>query len=287
MNYNSQYSGNYYQLVDGAVYVKNAYGLYAWAGAESGKMVQVQLSGYYVVDNGKTLYQTTSGGFVNLAEGWKFVMHAPIRYYSAKDTQYYVDKIIRANQQILKNNLFCATFAHKLTEEEQFSLYQLQIRLEGRNNQLIEDGFCKDLKVSTPPGYTLLSTNLDLFMSAYGGVGKLPKGTIGAVISTTTIVVAAVIIASLATAAYFAYKYLASEAEKDVEFSEELTKTLMEKLTPEEYEQLKKETQGIVTKQKLLAQFSGAGSLLKWGLLAAAGLVVYKTIKNKKKNGNS
>lgn len=287
MNYNSQYSGNYYQMVDGAVYVKNAYGRYAYAGAESGKMVQVQLTGYYVIDNGNTLYQTTSGGFVNLTDGWKFVMHAPLRYYSAKDTQYYINKIIKANKQILQNNLFCATFADKLNAEEQFMLYQLQRRLEGRNNQLIGDGFCTDLKVSTPPGYALLSENLTLFISAYeSGISGLPKGTIGAAITTTTIVVAAVIIASLATAAYFAYKYVASEAEKDVEFSEELTKKLMAKLTPEEYEQLKEETKGIVTKSKIAAQFGGAASLLKWLVVGAAGLIIYKTFKDRR-NGNS
>ena len=66
-----------------------------------------------------------------------------------------------------------------------------------------------------------------------------------------------------------------------MKFSEELTKTLMAKLTPEEYEQLKRETQGIVTKSKLLGKFGGAMSALKLGLIAAAGVLVYNGIKKK------
>jgi hypothetical protein len=77
---------------------------------------------------------------------------------------------------------------------------------------------------------------------------------------------------------------MASEAEKDVKYSEELTKVLMERLTPEEYEQLMEETQGIVTKSRLLSKFGGSFAVLKWGLLAAAGYVVYDYFKKKKGN---
>lgn len=294
MNYDNTYSGKYYQLADGAIYHKNVYGKYAAAYAVTGKIVQVQLTGYYLFNNGNKLYQTTTGGFVDLAEGWKYVMYAPLRYYTAKDVQYYVDKIVKANKQILQNNLFCATFASKLSDDEQFTLYQLQLNLQTRNNQLLEDGFCTDIRVSSPPGYNLLSNNLSSFMSAYANgasINGLPNGTIGAVITvtTTTIVIAAIAVASLATAAYFAYKYLASEAEQDIKYSEELTKILMERLTPEEYEMLKRETSGIVTKQKIAAQFGGATKVLKWGLVAAAGVIVYQAVKqnvggnNKKK----
>lgn len=272
MKYNSKYTGQYYQLQGGEVYVLRADGRFAYAGAESSAVVMVQLTGYYYADEG--MYQTTTGGWVRLSDGWQNTGYSPIRLYTQKDAQYYVNKIIKANATILENNLFCARFAGKLTEEQQFMLYGLQTRLEGRNKQLLDDGLCKDQKVSTPPGYGLLSNELSTFMQAYSSGAQ-----IGAVVSVGTIVVAAIVIASLATAAYFAYKYLASEAEKDVKYSEELTKTLMQKLSKEEYDQLMRETQGIVTKSKLTAKFGGAMSVLKWVLVGSAGLAMYNYLK--------
>ena len=60
----------------------------------------------------------------------------------------------------------------------------------------------------------------------------------------------------------------------------------MDKLTPEEYEQLKKETQGIVTKSRLVSRLSGWGDMAKFSLLALGGLLVYKLIKDKRKGNN-
>ena len=277
MNFNQSYSGQYYQLQAGQVYVLRGDGRFAYAGADTSGIVGVQLTGYYKQGaDSKNMYQTTGGGWIRMADGWKNTGYAPIRLYSAKDAQYYVDKVIKANARILQNNLFCARFASKLTEEEQYQLYSLQSRLEGRNNKLQNDGLCSDLKVSTPPGYSLLDNSLSYFMNAYAN--GVP---IGALFSVSTIIISAVVIASLATAAYFAYKYLASEAEKDVKYSEELTKTLMDKLTPEEYQQLLEETQGIVTKAKLNSQFQGGLGVIKWGLLAVAGVAIYKAFKNR------
>lgn len=75
---------------------------------------------------------------------------------------------------------------------------------------------------------------------------------------------------------------MAEQAEQDVKFSDELTRTLVEKLTPEEFEQLKKETNGIVTKQKILSSVGGGFAALKWMLIAGAGIGVYYLIKKKK-----
>ena len=276
MKYNSQYIGQYYQLSGGEVYVLRGDGKFAYAGADGSSVVVVQLTGYYLVGaDGKDMFQTTSGGWIRLADGWKNTGYAPIRIYTQKDAQYYVDKVIKANARILENNLLCARFSSKLNSDQQFTLYQLQKRLESRNKQLLDDGLCANQRVSAPPGYSLLDNSLNSFMVAYANGGQVAG--LGAV--SITIVVAAIAIASLATAAYFAYKYLASEAEKDVKYSDELTQVLMAKLTPEEYDQLMQETQGIVTKSKLLSKFSGALSVLKYGLLVAAGFVVYKVIK--------
>lgn len=269
MEFNSKYTGQYYQMQGGEVYVLRGDGRFAYAGTESSGMVGVQLTGYCKQGTNSMMYQCTNGGWIDLADGWQNTGYAPIRQYTQKDAQYYVNKIIRANAEILENNLFCARFASKLTEDQQNELRTLQKRLESRNDKLINDGLCSVEAVSTPPGYSDLQVYLNALMN-YQSIGSV----------TTTIVIAAIVVASLATAAYFAYKYLAAEAEKDVKYSEELTKTLMAKLTQEEYAQLMEETQGIVTKSKLKAKFGGAMSVLKWGLLAAAGLVLYNSIKN-------
>lgn len=278
MNYNSKYVGQFYQLNGGDIYTLRGDGRFAYTSAGDEGNVMVQLTGFYRTGaDGSAMYQTTSGGWIRMADGWKNTGYSPIRQYSQKDAQYYVNKVTKANATIYENNLVCSRFASKLTDEQQFLLYSLQTRLESRNQQLLNDGLCSNQKVASPPGYSLLSNNLSAFMQAYSSGASISG--IGSI--TATIVVVAVVIASLATAAYFAYKYMASEAEKDVQYSDELTQVLLKKLTPEEYEQLKRETQGIVTKSKLTAKFGSALSFLKWGLVAVAGVVVYKSIFKK------
>lgn len=277
MKFDQKYYGQFYSLQGGQVYVLRGDGAFAYAGADSNGVVMVQLTGYYQAGaDGNNMYQCTNGGWIKLADGWENTGYSYIQQYSVRDAQTCVDIVIKSNAQILQNNLFCARFANKLSEDEQFTLYQLQKRLEDRNNKIENDGLCNDVKVSYPPGYSLLDNSLSYFINAYANCS-----TIGAIISVSTIVISAVVIASFATAAYFAYKYLASEAEKDVEYSKELTKTLMDKLTPEEYQQLLKETQGIVTKAKLSSQFQGGLGVIKWGLLAVAGVAIYKAFKNR------
>lgn len=279
MEFDSKYSGQFYKKQGGYLYVLRGDGKFAATSVSfdgQANNVLVQLSGYYQSGaDGSLMYQTTSGEYIRMADGWEYVSTSSVTQYSQKDAQYYVNKVIKANANILENNLFCARFASKLTDEQQTKLYRLQTRLESRNKRLINDGLCTDLKTSTPPGYSLLANNLDAFMQAYA-----TGAPIGAVVSTATIIVVAVVIASLATAAYFAYKYMASEAEQDVKYSEELTKSLMAKLTPEEYNQLMRETRGIVTKSKLLSKFGGAMVILKWGLLAVGGYVLYNWYKS-------
>lgn len=277
MEFKQSYSGQYYQLQGGYVYALRGDGAFAATSAGEPGLVMVQLTGYYKNGrDGSPMYQTTNNGWIRMADGWQNTGYAPIRLYTQKDAQFYVDKVIKANAKIIQNNLFCARFANKLTDDEQFELYSLQKRLENRNEKLQNDGLCTDLKVSSPPGYSDLSNSLSTFMLSYSS-----GATIGAVISVGSIIVAAIVISSLATAAYFAYKYLASEAEKDVRYSDELTAILMKRLTPEEYQQLLEETQGIVTKARLSAQVQGAMGIVKWGLFAAAGFVIYKAIRNR------
>lgn len=266
--FNSKYAGQYYQATNGEVFTRTSDGVFKYTGVYSGSVVVQQLTGYYEVSRiGNTMYQTTSGGWINLNSGWNYQAYAPIRMYSAKDAQYYVNLLIKNNARILENNLLCARFADKLNQSERDTLRNLQSRLDGRNQELLNNGLVAEQKVSSPPGYADLNGYLQSFMSSVDGVGV--------VISTSTLVVVAIVVASLATAAYFAFRALYAESADDVKYSDELTKALLEKLTPEEYQQLMKETRGIVTKSKLNAKFGGALSILKWGLLAASGLLVY------------
>lgn len=280
MKFNSKYAGQYYTLQGGEVYVLRGDGRFAYAGANTASNIIVQLTGYYKQGTSSIMYQTTQDGWIKLSDGWQNTGYAPIRQYTAKDAEYYVNQVIRNNAHILENNLFCARFASKLNDDEQYELYRLQSALQARNERIVNDGLCTDIKVSSPPGYSKLDGYLNQFMQAYANSAEI--NGVGVISTTAIIVVSCIVVGSLATAAYFAYKAFAAESEKDVKYSDELTKTLLNKLTPEEYEQLKRETNGIVTKTRLSSRFNGAFGLLKWLLIGAAGYVVYRGIKNKK-----
>lgn len=280
MKFNSKYAGQYYTLQGGEVYVLRGDGSFAYAGANTASNIIVQLTGYYKQGASSVMYQTTQDGWIKLSDGWQNTGYAPIRQYTAKDAEYYVNQVIRNNAHILENNLFCARFASKLNDDEQFELYRLQSALQSRNERIVNDGLCTDIKVSSPPGYSKLDGYLNQFMQAYANGAEI--NCVGVISTTAIIVVSCIVVASLATAAYFAYRAFAAESEKDVKYSDELTKILLNKLTPEEYEQLKRETNGIVTKTRLSSRFTGAFDLLKWLLIGAAGYVVYRNIKNKK-----
>lgn len=189
--------------------------------------------------------------------------------YSQGQAQDYVTRMIENNKQILMNNLFCARFSSRLTEEEKATLYNLQKRLEERNNRLVQDGYVAQVQVSQAYGYNALNKSLTAFMATSG---------VGLVVSTTAIVVSCVVIAALATAAYFAYKYYYEQSAKDVKYSDSLTKTLMSKLTEEEYNQLMEETQGIVTRATLRARLGSSFSIARLALIAVGAYALYNII---------
>lgn len=231
------------------------------------------LTGYYhLPENSNAAFlQTTVGGFIIIGDldnpEWSFTTgFEKVQTYSTDSAQKIVDRLIKNNQTIIANNLLCARFIHKLTSAQKKQLYDLQERLELRNNTLINDGFVTISKTGVPAGYAELQKYLDTFMQS-GGIGSV----------TVAIVIAAVVVASLSTAAYFAYSYYYKQSEEDVKFSNELTKTLTSKLTDAEYKQLLEETKGIVTRAKIKANFSGSKSMLLLGLgMLAAGYLAYK-----------
>ena len=194
--------------------------------------------------------------------------------YSQSQAQDYVNKMIANNKQILMNNLFCARFADRLTQAEKEQLYGLQSRLMERNNSLQRDGFVNQQQSSEAYGYGELSPYLRIFM----------QNGVSLVISTTAIVISCLVIASVATAAYFAYKYYYEQSARDVKYSDKLTKALMSKLTEEEYQQLLQETQGIVTKASLKARLGNSFDIAKWAIIAVGVFTIYNLFATKTKS---
>lgn len=221
--------------------------------------------------SGNPMTQLINGEWICVPEGWTPTYNYV--QYPQKTAQQYVNEVIKNNKHILENNLVCARFAHKLDSTQRATLYNLQARLQTRNDSLLKDGLVTSQTASAPKGYAELQPYLDNVMSE--GIGSV----------TVAIVIGAVVIASLATAAYFCYKYYAAESTKDVKFSDDLTKALLAKLTPEEYEQLMSETKGLVTQAALKERF---GSNLKWWLLAGGAIAILGGLgyfKFNKRNG--
>ena len=240
-------------------------------------------TGYYTGQNDGNpdtqrywLLQTTGGLWLlcdtENSSGWLLSeSNSKLSDKSQSAAQKYVNTIIENNKIILGNNLLCARYASKLTKEQRKTLYDLQIRLQERNEALQNDSLTTNLQTGTPAGYKELEGYLTSFMSE--GVG----------ITTVTIIIIAVVIASVSTAAYYAYKYYAEQSAEDVKYSDELTKVLTSKLTEEEYQQLMNETKGIVTKATIKARFgSSIAKYIGIAALIVGGVLLFKNIKNKK-----
>ena len=258
----------------GAVYDLRPNGIFAGVATavdDAAVLRTVALTGYSDTSaRGNTMYQTTGGQWIYLPDGWEKVGVQPIMKYSQTAAQALVNQIIKNNKAILCNNILCARYANKLTAEQRQQVRDLQNRLQARNSALQAENLCDGVQTSYPAGYAEMSAYLD----------KLMAGESVGVTTWVVVVVAATVIAAMATAAYYAYKAFADESERDVKFSKELTRTLVSKLTPEEYEQLKQETQGIVTKARIKQSLSSYGNVLTIAAFAVAGYYGYKLIKN-------
>lgn len=234
------------------------------------------LTGYYYFVEGLIYAQTTSGLYVINPDGtsWSFTAGAAtIKTYSDRSAQKLVNQIIRNNKIILSNNLLCARFANRLTEAQRNRVRELQERLQARNEALQAEGLTTNIETSYPAGYAELSAYLDKLMAGEA---------IGVAVSTIVwIVVTAVVIAGLGTAAYYAYKALAEESEQDVKYSKELNEILQSKLTADEYAQLKSETADLITKAKVKQMFSSYKDVLTYAAIAFLGYSIFKIIKNR------
>ena len=227
------------------------------------------LTGWHIARNGNDFYQTTTGQYIKLSTS------TITDQYDRADAngQDLVNKIIANNKKILENNLICARFAHRLNVDQRYMLFDLQSRLNLRNEALLNNQLISSASTASPQGYALLANYLDEFMA---------NGKVGIVVSQTAIiVVSAVVLASVSASAYFAYKAYYNESMDDIKYSNELTNTLLSKLTDEEYAQLKAETAGIVTKARLKSSFGSAYTVVKVALFALLGYMAYSYIQPK------
>lgn len=229
------------------------------------------LTGYYYFSGGY-IYAQTIGGFylINPDGAWDFVANATkIREYSDSSAQRLVNNIIYNNFHILQNNLVCARYATLFTPSQREDIRALQDRLQRRNKALLQDGIVQVEESSYPDGYAAFEPYLSKLMSGEG---------IG-VAGWLVVVIVAAVIAGMGTAAYYAYKDIEDESEKDIKYSKKLMAVLAEKLTPEEYEQLLQETKGIVTKAKIKQAAGSYWNILKYAAFAAVGFVGYKILQ--------
>lgn len=194
---------------------------------------------------------------------WQKIANAKER--TQAEAQKIVNGVIDNNKYILSNNLLCARFANKLTKEQRKMLYALQYRLERRDASLRDTDLFSQMAEAYPEGYAEFSEELEAFMKNPG---------IGAIPIIAVIIVVALVVGLSATAAYYAYIAYYNESKQDVKYSKELTQTLQQKLTEEEYQQLLQETAGFLTKQRILQQLGSIGSNTKNLLLLSLGFII-------------
>lgn len=240
----------------------------------------VIITGYYYYDGNWTNYLLTTTGLyliinsydddekkINIQQG-----AYKLNSYSKSQAQALVDKIINNNKIIIMNNLLCARYANKLTDSQKQSVRVLQNRLESRNIALQESGgIVTDVKTSYPAGFADLAPYLT----------KLMNGESVGIATWAIAVIVISCVVALSTAAYFTYKSLADESEQDVKYSKELTKILTSKLTEEEYQQLLRETKGIVTKSKIKQLVRTYSSWLSYAAIGLGAFAIYRIIKNR------
>lgn len=254
--------------VNGAV-IQNGNGGYA---VDVGYVVT--LTGWYHVVQGYTFYYIFEypGYYISLP-AWSVT--GTIQAKSQAQAQSLIDKLLKNNQYIFENNLLLARFANQLNKSEKNTLYALQKRLEERDNMLREADVFSQMQEARIMGYSNYQSYLNQFMSSY-------NPGVGIVISTTTaIIIGVVVIGSLSTAAYFAFKAAYEESQQDVELSRKMLEIFKKyQMTEEDIAIIQQETQGIVTKRVLMEKINNilgnAKMLIVGGLVAYLGYQLYQ-----------
>lgn len=268
ITFNAEYAGARWLAIRNAACVSLS--------SSTGEQINIQ-AGYYVVGTGRYTWDDTNI-YVETTTGYWAVINEqnPDFVGNGKDSktsaqaQNLVNNLLKTNMRILENNLFCARFSQYLSATEKQNVAILQHNLEVRNDAIMDTDVFSALEQSSPEGYSELQSYLDQLCN---------ENKVGVVVTTSVLlIVSAIVVASLSTAAYYAFSYYAEQATKDLKYSDELTKTLTEKLTAEEYDQLMTETKGLVSKAAITSKLSGSFSWLKYIAYGAAAYLIYKTV---------
>lgn len=267
----SEYAGGRVRGVNGAIVVYIQPNGMQTGGMQYSGSVLFTLTGWAWMD-GNTLYLQTleqSNTYIQLTQDndtWEY-LGASSKSVTVSQAQDVINGIIRNNQYILNNNLLCARFIKKLTKQQRQTLYNLQYRLQVRNEALKNDELLRNQQEGYPEGYSEFESELESFM-------RNPNIGVVTLSATAIICISAVVVGALSTAAYFAYQAYFKESEQDVKYSRELTETLQRKLTEEEYQRLLEETAGLLTRQKISQQIASLGGNLRNLLLVGFGLLI-------------
>lgn len=267
----SEYSGGRVRGENGAIVVYIQPNGVQTGGMQYSGNVLFTLTGWAWMDGDIIYLQTLEqpNTYIQLTQDnttWEFLGRSS-KAVTVRQAQDIINGIIRNNQYILNNNLLCARFVNKLTLQQRQTLYNLQYRLEQRNEALKNDELLKNQQEGYPEGYSEFGSELESFM-------RNPNIGVVTLSATAIICISAVVIGALSTAAYFAYQAYYKESEQDVKYSRELTEALQAKLTEEEYRQLLQETAGLLTRQKISQQIASLGGNLKNLLLVGLGLLI-------------
>lgn len=249
---------------NGAVIQKTGYGFSVEVGTV------VTLTGWI---DGLQYYIVEYPGYFIYITDWNVL--GTIQTKTQAQAQSMINKLLKNNQYIFENNLLLARYADRLNLSEKNTLYGLQKRLEERDNMLREADVFSEMQEARIIGYSNYQNYLNQFMSSHNtGVGLV-------ISAFQAIIIGAVVVASLSTAAYFAFKAAYEESQQDVELSRRMLQ-IFEKyqMTEEDIATIQQETQGIVTKRVLMEKinnwFGNAKMLIVGGLAVFVGYKIYQ-----------
>ena len=157
----------------------------------------------------------------------------------AVPVQNILNELIGFNQSILEGNLLCARIIEycqdngiALPANGRTDLYNLQLRLNTRNDKIKSSGYVEQIKEDQSPNFNTYNDALVSFMQNPGSSG------IGIIPVLVYVVVSAIVLAATAYLAIDVYKQLHAEAKADFGFSNDLTAQLVKFLPPDTYKQL-------------------------------------------------
>lgn len=228
-------------------------------------------------------YSTDGYGYIlqeNMND-WKF--SNLINAGATKSVQAELNELIQNHQIILENNLLCARII-KVAETNNITvpthlrkkLYDLQIRLQDRNNELKKHPDITEYQEATSPNFSRYNSILQDFMNN-------PK--IGVVISTTVAIVIAVTIFVLSgSTAYLIIRTLTAKSKEDIKYSDKLLNDLKQYLPEPVFNQLIKENEKNADQFARSANRGSISSTIRtvgYGLAGILGFMFLTNLLNK------